>query len=100
MPKFKKGHKKYGGRVAGVPNKATVVIKALLAELLPREELAKRWMKALNHRNKHIQMKAFELANHYMFGKPITTIVGEESAPPIKIDISAIPKFRVPAKPE
>jgi len=32
-----------------------------------------------------------------MFGKPAQPVVGEELAPPIKIDISAIPKFRVPA---
>jgi hypothetical protein len=43
-----------------------------------------------------IAMKAFELANHYMFGKPVQPVASEELAPPIN-DISAIPKFRVPA---
>jgi hypothetical protein len=32
-----------------------------------------------------------------MFGKPVQPVASEELAPPIKIDISAIPKFRVPA---
>jgi hypothetical protein len=31
------------------------------------------------------------------FGKPVQAVAGEELAPPIRIDISAIPKFRVPA---
>jgi hypothetical protein len=42
-------------------------------------------------------MKAFELALHYMFGKPAQPQVGEENAPPIKIDISAIPTRHVKA---
>jgi hypothetical protein len=52
---------------------------------------------ALYSKDPQIAMKAFELAIHYMFGKPVQPVVGEELAPPIKIDISAIPKFRVPA---
>jgi hypothetical protein len=32
-----------------------------------------------------------------MFGKPVQPVVGEELAPPIKIDISAIPTRHVPA---
>jgi hypothetical protein len=42
-------------------------------------------------------MKALEVALHYMFGKPVQAVVSEEQAPPIKINISAIPQFRVPA---
>ena len=37
------------------------------------------------------------LAQFYLFGKPVQPVASEEFAPPIKIDISAIPKFRVPA---
>jgi hypothetical protein len=33
-----------------------------------------------------------KLANAYLFRKPVQAVVGEELAPPIKIDISAIPK--------
>jgi hypothetical protein len=39
-------------------------------------------------------MKALEVALHYMFGKPVQAVVSDEQAPPIKIDISAIPKYR------
>jgi hypothetical protein len=42
-------------------------------------------------------MKAFELAIHYMFGKPVQSVVGKDFAPPIKIDISAIPRHLVKA---
>jgi hypothetical protein len=42
-------------------------------------------------------MKAFELMLHYRFGKPVQPVVGEELAPPIKIDISAIPTRHVKA---
>jgi hypothetical protein len=42
-------------------------------------------------------LEAFKLAHHYLVGKPVQPVVGEELAPPIKIVISAIPKFRVPA---
>jgi hypothetical protein len=97
MPRFKKGHKRLGGRVKGQPNKATVAIKELLNTLLPEKELAALWKKKLYHRDPHIALKAFELANHYLFGKPIQPIVGDELAPPIKIDISAISKYRVKA---
>jgi hypothetical protein len=43
-------------------------------------------------------MKAFELMLHYRFGRPVQPVAGgDEEAPPIKIDISAIPKHLVPA---
>jgi hypothetical protein len=41
-----------------------------------------------------IRWEAFKLAQSYMFGKPVQPVVGEEMAPPIKIDISAIPMKR------
>jgi hypothetical protein len=94
---FDKGHEKLGGRKKGTRNKGTDSIKILLNTLLPEEELAKLWKKKLYSKDPQIAMKAFELAIHYMFGKPVQPVASEELAPPIKIDISAIPKFRVPA---
>jgi hypothetical protein len=95
MPPFKKGHKRFGGRVKGQPNHATVAIKELLNRTLPEEEQERLWDKHLHSKDKHIAIKAFEMANHYMYGKPVQPIVGEEMAPPIKIDISAIPTRHV-----
>jgi hypothetical protein len=95
--RFKKGHKRLGGRAAGTPNRATVEIKELLNTMLPPERLERLWNQKLQHEDAHIAMKALELALHYMFGKPVQPIVGEELAPPIKIDISAIPQHRVKA---
>ena len=46
----------------------------------------------------HTSFEAFKLANYYMFGKPVTIVAGAEEPPPIKINISAIPKFRVSSK--
>jgi hypothetical protein len=94
---FDKGHEKRGGRKKGTRNKGTDSIKILLNTLLPEEELAKLWKKKLYSKDPQIAMKAFELAIRYMFGKPVQPVASEELAPPIKIDISAIPKFRVPA---
>jgi hypothetical protein len=97
MAAFEKSHEKLGGRKKGTRNKGTDSIKALLNTLLPEEELAGLWKQKLYSKNPHVAMKAFELALHYMFGKPVQPVASEELAPPIKIDISAIPKFRVPA---
>ncbi len=94
---FDKGHEKLSGRKKGTRNKGTDSIKTLLNTLLPEEELAKMWKKKLYSKNPQIAMKAFELAIHYMFGKPVQAVASDEVAPPIKIDISAIPTFRVPA---
>jgi hypothetical protein len=94
---FEKGHKRVGGRVKGVPNHATLAIKDLLNRELPQEDQARLWHKHLNNKDPHIAIKAFEMANHYLYGKPVQPIVGEELAPPIRIDISAIPKHRVKA---
>ena len=91
---FKKGHPRLGGRVKGQRNYATLEVKELLNTMLPRERLERLWNKKLNSEDPHIAIKALEMALHYMFGKPVQPIVGEELAPPIKIDISAIPKYR------
>jgi hypothetical protein len=97
MAVFEKGHEKLGGRKKGTGNKAAESIKALLNTLLPEDELAELWKKKLYHKDPHVALEAFKLANHYLFGKPVQPVVGEELAPPIKIDISAIPKHRVRA---
>ena len=100
MAAFEKSHEKLGGRKKGTGNKGTDSIKTLLNTLLPEEELAKLWKKKLYSKDPHIAMKAFELMLNYRFGKPVQPVASEELAPPIKIDISAIPKFRVKAKTE
>ena len=91
---FRKGKPKTGGRKAGTPNKATAEIKVLLNRLLPEERLASEWERNLKHKDPHIRWKAFELANAYLFGKPVMPIQGAEDAPPVHIDISAIPRRR------
>ena len=94
---FEKGRKKTGGRVKGQPNNVAIELKQMLHDMVPEEELRRRWMKYLNCKDWHISWKAFELMCHYRFGKPVQPIVGEEFAPPIKIDISAIPQHLVKA---
>ena len=98
MPRklFKKGHKKLGGRKKGTPNRVSVDIKMLLSTLLSPEELAERWIKFLNNRSPIVRWRAFELYHHYLFNKPIAIVAGEEAAPPILVNVSAIPQFRLP----
>jgi hypothetical protein len=91
---FKRGRKKTGGRQPGTPNKATESIKNLLNRLLPEERLEREWNYYLRHADPHIRFEAFKLTNSYLFGKPVQPVVGEELAPPIKINVSAIPKKR------
>ncbi len=86
--------KKTGGRKPGTPNKVTDSIKNLLNRLLPEERLAREWEYHLKHRDPQIRYKTFELANAYLFGKPVMPIQGAEDAPPVHIDISAIPMKR------
>lgn len=97
---FRKGHPKYGGRKKGTPNHATAELKELLNTMLSRKKLERLWKRKLFHKDPAIAMKAFEMAQHYMFGKPQQPLVGEEHQSPIHIDISAIPKFRVKAEDE
>ena len=72
-------------------------MKALLAEMLPDDRLKKEWNKWLRHSDPRIASEAFKLANAYLFGKPVQAVAGEEFAPPIKINISAIPTHHVKA---
>jgi hypothetical protein len=97
MAAFDKGHEKLGGRQKGTGNKATVELKELLNRMVPEKELEALWRKKLGHKDPAIAMKALELMLHYRFGKPVQPVAGEEMAPPIKIDISAIPTHHVPA---
>jgi hypothetical protein len=87
--------RKTGGRTAGTPNKASAGMKSLLAEMLPDDQLKKEWSKWLRHSDPRIAFEAFKLASAYLFGKPVQAVAGEEMAPPIKIDISAIPARHV-----
>jgi hypothetical protein len=91
---YKKGRKKTGGRQPGTPNKATDSIKNLLNRLLPEERLEREWNFFLKHADPHIRFEAFKLVNSYLFGKPVMPIHGAEDAPPVHIDISAIPRKR------
>ena len=72
-------------------------MKALLVEMLPDDRLKKEWNKWLRHSDPRIAFEAFKLANAYLFGKPVQAVASDENVPPIKIDISAIPSFRVKA---
>jgi hypothetical protein len=94
MAAFEKGRAKTGGRSTGTPNKATESIKILLNALLPEERLAREWEHHLKHKDPQIRWKTFELANAYLFGKPVIPIQGAGDAPPVHIDISAIPRRR------
>jgi hypothetical protein len=64
---------------------------------LLEEELARLWKQKLYSKDPHVAREAFKLADHYLFGKPVWPIASEKLAPPLKIDISAIWKCRVPA---
>jgi len=91
---------KTGGRKKGTPNKATQSIKDLLLSVLEDSRNRQEWEYWLKHKDPHYRWEAFKLAQFYLFGKPVQPIASEELAPPIKIDISAIPSFRVKAKTE
>lgn len=94
---FKIGHKKMGGRKKGSLNIVGTDLKQLLNRMYPEDVLERMWRAKMRSKDPHLAFKAFELMLHYRFGKPIQPIVGEENAPPIKIDISAIPSYRVKA---
>jgi hypothetical protein len=97
---FRKGRAKTGGRKKGTSNKATESIKDLLLCVLEDSRNRQEWEYWLKHKDPHYRWEAFKLAQFYMFGKPVQPVASEEMAPPIKIDISAIPQFRVKAKTE
>ena len=86
---------KTGGRKKGTPNKATQSIKDLLLSVLEDSRNRQEWEYWLKHKDPHYRWEAFKLAQFYMFGKPVQPVASEELAPPIKIDISAIPTRHV-----
>ena len=94
---FHKGHRKAGGRKTGTPNKATENAKEVLFRLLHASRNAEEWDYWLRCKDRHYRWEAFKLAQAYMFGKPVQSVASEELAPPIKIDVSAIPSYREPA---
>ena len=94
-PKFEKGRAKTGGRKKGSPNKVTENIKALMLEtVFPRDRIVSEFEFFLKHRDPYLRWKAFELGLAYGFGKPALPVKGTENAPPVHIDISAIPRKR------
>jgi hypothetical protein len=95
MPKPKGTPKTPGsGRKKGTPNKITDSIKNLLNELFPEARLKQLWEYHLKNEVPSTRYRTFEMANHYLFGKPVMPIQGAEDAPPILINVSAIPKRR------
>ena len=86
---------KTGGRKKGTPNKATQSIKDLLLSVLEDSRNRQEWEYWLKHKDPHYRWEAFKLAQFYLFGKPVQPVASEELAPPIKIDISAIPTRHV-----
>jgi len=98
MAAFEKGHGKFGGRKKGTPNKASANVKDLLANVYNEEEFVEDFRRLRKSKDERIRLEVLKLALAYQFGKPVQPIASEEPAPPIKIDISAIPSHRVPAK--
>jgi hypothetical protein len=88
---------KTGGRKKGTPNKVTQSIKDLLLSVLEDSRNRQEWEYWLKRKDLHYRWEAFKLATFYIFGKPVQPVASEELAPPIKIDISAIPTRHVKA---
>lgn len=95
---FRKGDKRPrgAGRAKGQKNYITLEVKEVLSLLLPRDELERRWRKLLNSKNEWIALRAFELALLYRYGKPKSNDEGEAGDIPLVIDISAIPRPKLP----
>jgi len=98
MAAFEKGHEKLGGRKKGVRNKASASVKDLLAKVYSEDDFIEDFELLRKSKDDRIRLEILKLALSYQYGKPVQPVVGEELAPPIKIDISAIPSHRVPAK--
>jgi hypothetical protein len=94
---FRKGREKTSGRKKETSNKATESIKNLLLSVLEDSRNRQEWEYWLKHKDPHYRWEVFKLAQFYLFGKPVQPVASEELAPPIKIDTSAMPKFRVKA---
>lgn len=75
-----KGHEKWGGRVAGVPNKRTVELKALLIDFCPAviTELVRLSTKA---ESEQVRVMAIKEIFDRVYGKPVQAIVGADNKP-------------------
>jgi hypothetical protein len=89
--------RKTGGRKPGSLNKATLGVKEILARVYTDEVQERDWRKGRNHKDPRIAWEAFKLSQSYLHGKPVQPVVGVEESPPLTINVSAIPKHRVPA---
>jgi len=89
---FNKGHEIFGGRKKSVRNKCSAHIKDLLAKIYCEEDFIEDFAKLRKSHDDRIRLEVLKLALAYQFGKPIQPVISEEPAPPIKIDISAIPR--------
>jgi hypothetical protein len=90
--------RKTGGRKPGSLNKATLGVKEILARVYTEQVHEKDCRKWRSHKDPRIAWEAFKLAQSYMHGKPVQPLAEVEESPPIKIDISAIPSYRVLAE--
>jgi hypothetical protein len=80
-----------GGRKLGSRNKVAGDVKALLAKALSAEDFAERIQELWQSKDEKTKVKVLELCLAYQFGKPVQPVVDEEPAPPMEINISAIP---------
>jgi hypothetical protein len=94
MAAFEKGHEELGGRKKGVRNKASASVKDLLAKVYSEDDFIEDFELLRKSKDDRIRLEILKLALSYQYGKPVQSVVGEELAPPIKIDISAIPQHR------
>lgn len=85
---------RFGGRQKGTPNKAKLGVRDLLDRVLDDDANERAWRKWLKHKDSKIAFEAFKLAQAYKYGKPVQPVVDEDPAPPVQINISAIPMKR------
>lgn len=91
---FRKGRKKTGGRKKGTPNKfkrreELEKFLDLAQDGIDLVALAKKFLSG-KEPNERVYLGLLE----YCFGKPIMIAAGDEALPPVRIDISAIPRNR------
>ena len=87
MPhKFEKGHKKLGGRAKGTRNKVNLALEAVVEQILPPEELERRWRKLLDSDNEFIALRALEVLMSWRWVKPLSPDA-KHATPPLIIDV-------------
>jgi len=92
--KFEKGRSKTGGRKKGTPYKISASVKDFLFKVYEDEAVLILDIERLRKdRDPRIRLEIVKLAVAYQFGKPVQPIV-DEDPPPLRIDISAIPRKR------